>query len=111
MWRCQSVNVGTLAIMDLRDTKRLVLLGRKLGLSKERGLNMPNLPPFIAFGNEELKDVLRIGDWIECPHCDDRHRVIGGKRPDGTETDAMLGYRCGDNVWLAGVNGKNTMKG
>lgn len=79
----------------------------------EKEDNMPNIPPFVAFGNEELKDKkdLHVGDWIECPHCDDRHRVIGGKRPDGTETDVILAYKCEDKVWLAGVNGKNTMKG
>lgn len=71
---------------------------------------MPNLPPFVAFGNEELKDVLHVGDWVECPHCDDRHRVIGGKREDGTETDVILAYKCGGKTWVAGVNGKSIMK-
>lgn len=74
---------------------------------------MVNLPPFVAFGNEELKDKkdLHIGDWIECTHCDDRHRIIGGKKEDGTITDIILAYKCDEKTYLAGVNGKNIMGG
>ena len=44
---------------------------------------------------------LQINDWVDCPHCDDVHRVYGGTLSDGTTTTAMLAYKCDGRVYIA----------
>ncbi len=67
--------------------------------------------PFVAYGNEELrkKPPLCLGDKIICPHCEEEHVVSGGKGEDGKETDLVMFYKCGKQVYLAGVKGKNVI--
>lgn len=69
--------------------------------------------PFIAFGNAELGDSppLHIGEAILCPHCGESHIVEGGKNEAGEVVDTLLFYKCGDTSYLAGVGGKNVMRG
>jgi hypothetical protein len=68
--------------------------------------------PFVAFGNDELDrlPVLKIGDLIKCPKCNKKHKVSGCKNEFGQHSDLLMGYKCGEEVYLAGVSGKNVMR-
>lgn len=69
--------------------------------------------PFVAYGNDELerKPHINEGDKIICPHCGKEHEVQAGTNAEtGKKTDLLLFYHCGDNVFLAGVAGKNVME-
>lgn len=66
--------------------------------------------PFIAIGNEELKDnpVVHAGMRIRCPHCKQAHELHGGKTDKGIETELLLFYKCPkeNNSYLAAVDNK-----
>jgi len=66
-----------------------------------------NKIPFISVGNNELKDnkKLKKGNLIDCPHCLKKHKVELGKTSDGVETDSLMFYKCGKNLYLCGVDG------
>lgn len=67
--------------------------------------------PYVAFGNEELANLPKLGDEIVCPKCGMFHKIIYGKKKldDGTEveTKTLAGYKCKGKLYLAGVNGKD----
>lgn len=64
-----------------------------------------------AIGNDELKHASKIGDFILCEMCGERHKIQYGKEimRDGTRKESKLlaFYKCGDEVYLAGFNGKD----
>jgi len=66
--------------------------------------------PFIAIGNEELKDnpVVHAGTKIRCPHCNEPHELYGGKTDRGVETEMLLFYKCPKegNSYLAAIDNK-----
>jgi hypothetical protein len=65
--------------------------------------------PFVAFGNDELdeKEVLKIGDKINCKNCGAPHVVKGGKDTEtGEESDTLLFTSCGEKAFLVGIAGK-----
>lgn len=69
--------------------------------------------PYIGFGSEQFYNapVMHDGDIIECPHCGQEHAVAaayaeGQEPPDGFH---LFFFHCGDESYLAGVNGKSTM--
>jgi phage terminase large subunit GpA-like protein len=68
----------------------------------------------LAIGNEELDKYPVMGKSVKCPHCGKRHKVLYGKKvlPDGTTepSKALAFYKCGDNKYLAGIDGKNIME-
>lgn len=61
----------------------------------------------LAIGAHELQAPL--GETVECPHCGQLHRIEFGEEilSDGTcKPSKLLGaYKCGDNLYLAGING------
>lgn len=67
-----------------------------------------------SFSNKELKQKPDLGDFILCPHCQNRHLIKYGNKvlSDGTKepTKLLAFYRCGDKTYLAGIDGKNIMK-
>lgn len=78
-----------------------------------------NETPFLAIGNNELKDLpdieLRKGDMITCPICNKKHVLKCGKDKDGNETDLLLFYNCKKNMfseektYLASIKGLSIM--
>lgn len=48
------------------------------------------------------------GDVVACPHCGGRHPVARGMY-GAAATDTLLYHRCGDDLYLAGVCGRNVM--
>jgi hypothetical protein len=72
--------------------------------------------PFVAFGNDELGDL--IGDTIKCPSCGEPHSVEYGERifknEDGTErrepSKLLAYYKCGTSTYLCAINGRSVMK-
>jgi len=67
--------------------------------------------PYIGFGNDTLDKcpVLAIGQNIICPHCEERHRVYGGKDEDGKEQDTLMFYKCGEHIYICGVHGRSVL--
>jgi len=65
---------------------------------------------FVAFGNDELEKLpdIKKGDIIVCPHCGGKHKVEAFKDKNGNDTNT-LAYECGEELYLAGVDGKNVM--
>jgi len=62
---------------------------------------------------KELQDSppLHIGEMILCPHCEDAHAVEGGRNIDtGEVSEQILFYKCGEKVYVAGIEGKNLMR-
>ncbi len=68
-------------------------------------------PGFIAVSNAELAAAPRAsaGDYVHCEVCPDTHE----QRQDGIATSAdgttrqspLMTYRCGENSYLAGIDG------
>ena len=67
-----------------------------------------NGTPFVGFGNDTLARQPRVykGDVIECPHCGGEHIAEAGKNGDGSESELILFFKCGDNAYLAAVAGR-----
>ncbi len=63
-----------------------------------------------AIGNDELEKADNLGDFILCDKCGERHLIDYGEEvmKDGTKkkTKLLAFYKCGDKVYLAGINGK-----
>jgi len=65
--------------------------------------------PFVAFGNDELKDSpsLHIGDFVKCHICNGNHVVKGGIDENGNETSLLLFFKCDNGKsYLAGIDNK-----
>lgn len=64
-----------------------------------------------AIGADELKEKQDLGDFILCKHCGQRHIIEYGHtvKEDGTKvpTKLLAFYKCGENTYLAGINGKD----
>ncbi len=58
--------------------------------------------PYIGFDNATLEGLplAAVGDLVQCPHCDDEHRLRDSKPP------GLLFYECGDKVYLGAVGGR-----
>ena len=63
-----------------------------------------------AIGNDELKRAPRLGTSIKCDKCGQEHPVEYGKDKDGIETGMLAFYKCGDKMYLCGINGKDIRK-
>jgi hypothetical protein len=63
-----------------------------------------------AIGNDELDKAEALGDSILCDRCGKEHPIEYAKEvmPDGTkrESKRLAFYTCGDDSYLAGINGK-----
>ncbi len=61
----------------------------------------------LAIGANELHEPL--GDTVECRKCGQQHPIEYGEEvlKDGTRKPSKLiaFYKCGDNSYLAGING------
>uniref|UniRef100_A0A6M3KA11 Uncharacterized protein n=1 Tax=viral metagenome TaxID=1070528 RepID=A0A6M3KA11_9ZZZZ len=63
--------------------------------------------PWVAYGNDELKERLDKNDKILCDKCGKEHDIICGvDRDTGEETSMVMAYRCGGVSYLCGVGGK-----
>ena len=64
--------------------------------------------------NDELEKAPNIGETIICKKCNKEHKIEYGEEilPDGLKVSSkvLAFYRCGDNTYLAGVNGKSIIK-
>lgn len=70
------------------------------------------LVPFVSFGNDELDvaEEMNIGDKIPCLRCHRTHKVDGGvDTKTGSKSSLLLFYKCGRDVFLAGVSGKSVI--
>lgn len=68
-------------------------------------------PPFIAFGNDEIRKMDELGDLIKCKHCGEMHKVetsIGKNSAGEISKNATLSFTvCADGkVRLVGIMGK-----
>ena len=70
--------------------------------------------PYLAIGNDELKDNDVIGDSIICYVCGQEHEIRYGdevKEIDGkevrTKSTLLAIYDCGGKTYLAGIAGKD----
>lgn len=61
--------------------------------------------PFVGFSNATLAKCppLKSGDEIDCPQCGGKHAVADSDPP------LMLFYECGDETFMAGIDGRSTM--
>ena len=70
--------------------------------------------PFFAIGNDELAHKKQIGTHVVCKHCSKNHEVEYGTSkkllPGGgwsKPVKSNMGfYKCGDNRYLASIDGK-----
>ena len=64
--------------------------------------------------NDELEKAPNIDETIICPKCNKEHKIEYEEKilPDGSKIASKLlaFYRCGDTIYLAGVNGKSIIK-
>lgn len=67
-----------------------------------------NGTPFVDFSNDTLDRQPRVhkGDILECPHCGGEHTAEAGKNEDGSESDLILFYTCGEYTYLVAVAGR-----
>jgi hypothetical protein len=67
-----------------------------------------------AIGNEEMEEAKKIGDFILCKLCGERHRIEYGEKilKDGTKKPSkLLGfYSCQGKKYLASIAGKDIRK-
>jgi len=54
--------------------------------------------PFLAVGNDELKDNENVGEFETCPNCGEQHKVTYGK--------SLAYVECKNGFYLIGINGK-----
>ena len=69
---------------------------------------MTNGTPFVGFDNETLNRQPRIrkGDVVECPHCGGEHIAQAATNEDGSESELILFYSCGESTYIAAVAGR-----
>ena len=68
----------------------------------------------LAIGNDKIDTAPKLGDFILCTNCGERHRIEFGNKilEDGTKIPSKLlaFYKCGETTYLAGINGKDIRK-
>jgi len=66
--------------------------------------------PFLARGNDELKDNENVEEFEICPNCGEQRKVRYGEtiNKDGsrTENKTLAFIECGNGSYLVGINGK-----
>lgn len=64
--------------------------------------------PYVGFGNETLAMLPKAekGQEVDCPRCGGKHILSASK---GSRTE-LLFYKCGDVLYLAGIDGRLVMK-
>ena len=68
-----------------------------------------SLPPFVAFGNDELAvmpEAPADGSPVECPHCGGTHPLNYATDSSGAKTSLIGSVRCGEASYLVMVAGK-----
>lgn len=67
----------------------------------------------LVIGNDELDKADLLGDFILCNKCGERHIIKYGDEvlSDGTLKPSKLlaFYKCGETLYLAGINGKSIL--
>ena len=67
-----------------------------------------------AIGNDELEKCKSLGDFILCDMCNKRHKIEYGDQvlKDGTKkpSQSLAFFKCGESMYLAGINGKDVRK-
>lgn len=66
--------------------------------------------PFVSFGNDELSQQPDIGegDFVACPNCGEPHKVEVSTS-DAGNCMTLEFYKCGEQLYLAGVDGKSVV--
>ena len=54
---------------------------------------------------EDLLESIGAGDSVKCPECGLMHRVIQTKDKQGNDSDALLLFRCGGDMYICGILG------
>lgn len=64
--------------------------------------------PYVGFTNNTLGKQPRLqdGDMIVCRRCGQTHSVEATTDSAGNKTDLLLVYKCGEELYLAGVDGR-----
>ena len=62
--------------------------------------------PYVAIGADELGDPARVGDVIDCDICGGSHALEALATIDGQPTDMLLTYCCGDQTYVAALDGR-----
>ena len=77
---------------------------------KGEGDNVSDLPPFVAFGNDEIAAAPALGKTVRCWMCGKAHRVEYADKvlPDGSKVPStlMAFFKCGKQSYLCGIDGK-----
>jgi hypothetical protein len=62
--------------------------------------------PYVAVGNDELGAPLKKGDLVDCK-CGGKHPLELGVNTDTKkESDAIMFYKCGDQLFVGGLMGR-----
>ena len=67
----------------------------------------------ISFSNPELEALPEVkeGDKVDCEHCERSHPIeYGTDKETGRKTTIMGFYKCGENSYLASVQGELIVK-
>jgi len=61
--------------------------------------------PYIGFGNDTLDKCApaKAGDLVDCPTCGGKHELVDSSPP------MLLFYKCGEKIFMGGLNGRLTM--
>ena len=65
--------------------------------------------PFLAIGNDELKDNEDITEFAKCPNCGEQHKVTYGKpfnQHSIRKSKSWAYVECKNGFYLIGINGK-----
>ena len=63
--------------------------------------------PYVAFGNDELKNKSLAGDTAICPKCNKKHKIEYGIDEKTGEVTTMVGFvTCGEDIYLVMLAGK-----
>ena len=60
---------------------------------------------FFAISNDELKTLPKAGEFVICRQCHEQHRIEFAKDKDGNITETIGYYKCGDQTFLASIDG------
>jgi len=63
--------------------------------------------PFVAIGNEEIRDNPSVGEFATCPSCAKKHKVEYGTNTETGEVSKTIGFvKCGENSYMISLAGK-----
>lgn len=67
--------------------------------------------PYVAFGNEQIEKMKKVGAEAKCPHCRQKHRVQYGTDQEGNRSTVLGFVKCSKNgaSYLVAIEGKEIL--